>query len=136
MKTIAALLLSACCCLGQATVTFHVQDPFGRALPLRRVSLQPVVNMLPATNGVGQVTGDYLVFATDASANATVTNVTAGTYRQVTFGPTVTTTNYLLIPATTNTIAAKDWVTLYPTGIGFIMWEEAGVVGGRIRFEP
>lgn len=138
MRTITAVLWLALCApaFGQATVNFYLQDAFGRPLKLARVALQPVPNLYPATNNLGQITGDSLSFFISTNATATVTNVTAGTYRQITFGPSATTTNYLLIPTTTNTINARDWVTIYPTGIGFILYEEAGTVGGRILFEP
>lgn len=140
MKILALILLSASCCFGQSaatnTVKFFFQDAFGRPQALRRFTLRPVPNLYPATNNLGEITGDFFGGVTDTNGNATVTNVTSGTYQRVMYGPTLNTTNYYQFPATTNTLNARDWVTLYPTGLGFILYEEGGVQGGRILFEP
>lgn len=140
MKSIAILFLSCLCCFAQNaatnTVHFFFQDSFGRPQALRKFTLQPVPNLFPATNNLGQITGDFISANTDASGNCTVSNVTAGTYRQVFYGPTVASTNYLLIPDTTNSIEARAFITVYPSGLGFILYTEAGVTGGRITYEP
>lgn len=119
-----------------ATLLIHSGDFTGKPQAVRSFALFPVTNLVPATNSLGLVTGDFVSGLTDTSGNATLTNVLAGTYRLEFRGTTLTTTNYLLIPTTTNTINARDWVTLYPTGLGFLMYEEAGVLGGRLTFEP
>lgn len=137
-RALSILALGIAAVLARGTdVNFHLQDSFGRSIPNARVILTPVPNLSLSTNGAGQITGDFILFRTDTNANATVTNVAApATYRQVTFGPSTITTNYLQIPSSTNAVNAKDWVVPYPTGLGHILYEEAGVVGGRILTEP
>lgn len=139
MKKLLAILISssiATAAIGSgAIVNFFFTDAFGRPQPNRKFTLQPVPNLSPATNNLGQITGDAITANTDTNGNCTLTNVQIGTYREVFFGPTVATTNYLLIQST-NTVNAKDVITVYPAGLAFILYDESGTVGGRIVWEP
>ncbi len=140
MKTLLSLaVIGTCLCAGaqtNATLQIFAGDFTSSPQAARRFALFPVPNLVAPTNAIGLVTGDYVGGITDTNGNATLTNVPAGTYRLEFHGTTVTTTNYLLLDGSTNFVYARDRVTLYPTGLGFLLYEEAGVVGGKLLFEP
>lgn len=114
-----------------ADVQFVFGDFTATPKGLKRLWFYPVV--VDSSNNVQLVTRDRISILTGTNGSVTITNVQVGTYRSELFGTSSITTNLFEIPATNGVISAKDWQI---QGTGFLLWEEAGVPGGKILFQP
>ena len=98
---------------------------------LKRFTLYPVV--LDSSNNVQLVTRDRISVLTDSNGVVTLTNLQCGMYRSELFGTSITTTNLFRFPLTNGLVSAKDYQV---QGAGYLLFEEGGVVVGKLLFEP
>jgi hypothetical protein len=106
---IGMLLAAACYTTRGANVVYNVRD-FTTSTNLRRAQITPLST--PAVIGTNIIQSDRLTFTNITDGSFTVTNMVGElTYRVELFGPFTTTTFTNLIPDTTDTIYAKDYVT-------------------------
>lgn len=127
-----ALSAAAAFAADTVDVQFVVGDFTSSPQTVKRITLYPV--SINASNATQLVTGDRRIITTDAAGSALFTNVMCGTYRSEIFGTSIVTTNLFHFPCGTNGVVnAKDWQI---QGQGFLMWEEAGVIGGQIQMQP
>lgn len=138
MKKLLLFLLILWLCLpaGAFDVVFVFGDFTSTPATAKRLTLYPV--SIASSNLVELITADRIVATTTGAGSATVTNMMCGYYRSELMGTSITTTNYFYFPCGTLTgqVNAKDFQWNPKPGIGAILWEENGIAGGRILFEP
>lgn len=116
---------------GAVDVQFNFGDFTAAPQGLKRFVLYPVV--LDSSNNVQLVTRDRISAQTSTNGCLTLTNVQCGMYRSELFGTSITTTNLFQFPCTNGLVNAKDWQV---QGAGYLLYEEGGVVAGKLLFEP